>query len=473
MNSLLFLHNSISCVKHAQRLVEEKLDAESFIALRSMLSRFENNNKRIAVVGSFSSGKSTFVNSILALTGENAQAVGISETTAVPTVIRPSHSTCFKFWDEGMLNDASPSFIEAIMSLRADSVNGILQHYFEKEIEFVREIELDSVFHGTEYLDLPGLLGIAGRWHDKAIRAGVLGADGLVYMVNGRHGFQQSDMNFAEKEVPSGMPVLVVVTHLGDGSEDEDTQIITKISETACQAFGERFSGVCATIFDGDNALYTWEPKDFRKICKHEERSHRYIMWEECLRRAFECADKIEGSSEIPKEIKDTIRIAKGILMQDDIRKGFQSSNSDLTPALSKSGVDSVSTGASKDLPRESFSNGRFLREANTGVIEDKYTGLLWLVGPDQDTGWIKAKAWAEGLGDGWRMPTITELRALYNAGIMKYYWRPFENSGVCVWGDSSKDHRYYYLAFDDGISGYDHSSNDEDTRGFAVRLRS
>ena len=58
-------------------------------------------------------------------------------------------------------------------------------------------------------------------------------------------------------------------------------------------------------------------------------------------------------------------------------------------------------------------SGPRFLRDGQ-GVISDRQTGLQWLEGPDHPTSWEQAQAWINGLGDGWRTPTLEELAALY-----------------------------------------------------------
>ncbi len=68
-------------------------------------------------------------------------------------------------------------------------------------------------------------------------------------------------------------------------------------------------------------------------------------------------------------------------------------------------------------------------------IIRDNVTGLEWQVGPDHNMTWDVAKAWVDSLGGGWRMPTMEELKSLWDAGI-KYSanWGPFRNTGYSVW---------------------------------------
>ncbi|MGD9212008.1 MAG: caspase family protein [Desulfobacteraceae bacterium] len=59
----------------------------------------------------------------------------------------------------------------------------------------------------------------------------------------------------------------------------------------------------------------------------------------------------------------------------------------------------------------------QFVIRAN-GIILDTSTGLEWVVGPDKNISFREAKRWAEKLtfdGGGWRLPSRSELRALYH----------------------------------------------------------
>ena len=73
-----------------------------------------------------------------------------------------------------------------------------------------------------------------------------------------------------------------------------------------------------------------------------------------------------------------------------------------------------------------------------SSVYYDKETNLEWLAGPDKPTNWYDAKKWVDSLttvsGGGWRMPTIIELRTLYQKRE-KCNIVPFlKTSGCWVW---------------------------------------
>ena len=82
--------------------------------------------------------------------------------------------------------------------------------------------------------------------------------------------------------------------------------------------------------------------------------------------------------------------------------------------------------------------------KSNDGVISDSATGLEWYVGPDQDTNWSQAKSWTEGLtiaGGGWRLPTISELGAIYQQGAGPRNIDPiFQTTGSWVWSGQIKE---------------------------------
>lgn len=58
---------------------------------------------------------------------------------------------------------------------------------------------------------------------------------------------------------------------------------------------------------------------------------------------------------------------------------------------------------------------------SSCGSIQDTRTGLEWYVGADQNVTWYEAQQWTSGLsscGGGWRIPTIEEIRTLYNPSV-------------------------------------------------------
>lgn len=115
--------------------------------------------------------------------------------------------------------------------------------------------------------------------------------------------------------------------------------------------------------------------------------------------------------------------------------------------------------------------------KAKDNVITDSATGLEWYVGPDRDTNWHQAKAWTEGLsaaGGGWRMPTIAELKAVYQSGAGHNNMDPiFQTIGTWVWSgqviDASSACRFRFVTGQELWLRLDYAGL---ARAFAVRSR-
>jgi hypothetical protein len=115
--------------------------------------------------------------------------------------------------------------------------------------------------------------------------------------------------------------------------------------------------------------------------------------------------------------------------------------------------------------------------KANNGVITDSITGLDWYVGPNPDNTWHEAKAWTESLtvaGGGWRLPTMAELKAIYQKDASAYNMDPlFQVKGAWAWsGELRNAWSVWGLAFYNNLEGW-HSMNYGNGRvALAVRSR-
>jgi len=128
--------------------------------------------------------------------------------------------------------------------------------------------------------------------------------------------------------------------------------------------------------------------------------------------------------------------------------------------------------------------DGRF-EKLESGVMRDTKTGLDWYAGPDKNTGWDDAKGWVANLmvdGGGWRMPTLEELKSLYQKGAgPRNMTSLLKTTGWWVWsGETGSGHQQasfysfgaFCLDFDGGRGLLDRRDNSNYKRGFAVRSR-
>jgi len=119
--------------------------------------------------------------------------------------------------------------------------------------------------------------------------------------------------------------------------------------------------------------------------------------------------------------------------------------------------------------------DGNFVKFA-TGVVYDKNTDLEWYAGPDEKTLWWHGAKWIESLnaaGNGWRMPTIKELKTLYKRGAGRRNMTPLlKTTGWWVWAEKRNSTTAYGFDFQSGTeSWYDATSFYKfSARCFAVR---
>lgn len=101
---------------------------------------------------------------------------------------------------------------------------------------------------------------------------------------------------------------------------------------------------------------------------------------------------------------------------------------------------------------------------------QDAKLGFEWVAGPDRDTTWDEARSWVQSLtvdGGGWRMPTMEELKALYQQDEINV----LANAAVSwVWSGETKGSLAWLFSFSYGIDKWANRGYAERNRGFAVR---
>jgi len=109
-------------------------------------------------------------------------------------------------------------------------------------------------------------------------------------------------------------------------------------------------------------------------------------------------------------------------------------------------------------------------------VITDAKTSLQWLSGPDRDTDYSQAEGWVAsqtGAGGGWRMPTLAELKTLYDSSCGFHISPVFETNGQrWVWGEPRDSSSAWRFGFNDGGAYWSSRDYSFNLRVFAVRSR-
>ncbi len=111
------------------------------------------------------------------------------------------------------------------------------------------------------------------------------------------------------------------------------------------------------------------------------------------------------------------------------------------------------------------------------GVVKDNSTGLQWVVGADRNTPLNQAISWVKNLkldGDGWRMPTIDELKTLYNKGAgSRNMTSLLKTTGWWVWSSqTARSSSAWVFDFSNGSRFWYDRYDSYYGRAFAVRSR-
>jgi GTPase SAR1 family protein len=188
--------------------------AESFRVAQSVVERVEAGRLRMALVGPFSAGKTSFLNRLIQAGEDIRLPVGLGETTAIPTVVRPDERTALFLWQDDRLVEAPDSARKEFLALRQDNIGPILKMYLETQTELIFLTRMEECWRDVEFLDLPGLSGRDARV-DGIARMGVRGSDGVLYVTNLKQGgLTRTDIAFIEEAVGQSVPMVVVPTHL-------------------------------------------------------------------------------------------------------------------------------------------------------------------------------------------------------------------------------------------------------------------
>ena len=101
---------------------------------------------------------------------------------------------------------------------------------------------------------------------------------------------------------------------------------------------------------------------------------------------------------------------------------------------------------------------------------QDAKPGFEWVAGPDRDTTWDEARSWVQSLtvdGGGWRMPTMEELKTLYQQGDITVLANA---TGSWVWSGETKGSFARLFSFSYGLEKWTNRGYAKRNRGFAVR---
>ena len=163
-----------------------------------------------------------------------------------------------------------------------------------------------------------------------------------------------------------------------------------------------------------------------------------------------------------------TWKLSNVILPLNDLSLPKQRSNKRGIP------TKSLSSSVSHSKPSVRAHAGVYVTYAN-GIVKDTRTGLKWKAGPNKGMAWNQARSWVQSLGGDWRMPTIYELKTLYQEGKGNRNMTPLlKTTGWHVWSGETKGSSAaggFNFATGNDRSWYSRD-NSTNYRAFAVRSR-
>ncbi|MBL8972543.1 MAG: dynamin family protein [Myxococcales bacterium] len=190
------------------------------IAARERLAR----PLTIAIMGEFSSGKSTFINALL---GEAVAPMGVLPTTSTINLFRrgPSGSARVHYRDG------------SIATVARDEVHTFLQHLDDIEASRIRHMEIErtgSRLGDAAVVDTPGLNAL-DTFHERVTREFVEEADAIIWIFSATRGGAASEGSALKSVSADGRQVLGVLNKVDTLDPDERAELVAYLREQ----FGE------------------------------------------------------------------------------------------------------------------------------------------------------------------------------------------------------------------------------------------
>lgn len=186
------------------------------IAARERLAR----PLTIAIMGEFSSGKSTFINALL---GEAVAPMGVLPTTSTINLFRrgPSGSARVHYRDG------------SIGTVARDEVHTFLQHLDDIEASRIRHMEIERTgprLGEAAVVDTPGLNAL-DAFHERVTREFVEEADAIIWIFSATRGGAASEGSALKSLCADGRQVLGVLNKVDTLDPDERAELVAYLQD--------------------------------------------------------------------------------------------------------------------------------------------------------------------------------------------------------------------------------------------------
>ncbi|MBA3549095.1 MAG: dynamin family protein [Nannocystis sp.] len=186
------------------------------IAARERLAR----PLTIAIMGEFSSGKSTFINALL---GEAVAPMGVLPTTSTINLFRrgPSGSARVHYRDG------------SIGTVARDEVHTFLQHLDDLEASRIRHMEIERTgprLGEAAVVDTPGLNAL-DAFHERVTREFVEEADAIIWIFSATRGGAASEGSALKSLCADGRQVLGVLNKVDTLEPEERAELVAYLQD--------------------------------------------------------------------------------------------------------------------------------------------------------------------------------------------------------------------------------------------------
>jgi GTP-binding protein EngB required for normal cell division len=175
---------------------------------------------RVAVMGEFNAGKSSFVN---ALCGAEIARVGVTPTTATINLLRFGEPGGRVHFQDGRVEDHD-----------ADAIRSLVAGLDEVAAGAVRMVEIFHplpVLQKTEVVDTPGTNSLRPE-HERVARAFLAEADAIVWVFSLAQAGKESERGVLELAHSAGKRVLGVLNKADQASPEDVAQVLAHLSRS-------------------------------------------------------------------------------------------------------------------------------------------------------------------------------------------------------------------------------------------------
>jgi GTP-binding protein EngB required for normal cell division/Flp pilus assembly protein TadD len=179
---------------------------------------------RVAVMGEFNAGKSSFVN---ALCGAEIARVGVTPTTATINLLRFGEPGGRVHFHDGRVEDRDAAEIRSFVAALDEAAAGAV-----RMVEIFHPL---PVLQKTEVVDTPGTNSLRPE-HERVARTFLVEADAIVWVFSLAQAGKESERGVLNLAHAAGKRVLGVLNKADQASPDEVAQVLTHLS----QSLGDR-----------------------------------------------------------------------------------------------------------------------------------------------------------------------------------------------------------------------------------------